>query len=109
MMDKIGIGKTIPPHVKDHFLAQEQSGLTIKDYCKEHSLSCGTFYGWRTAYINKPAQQKGPLFKEINVIPEHVPVCDVHFHTGNLVSVYRGARESDLLPVFKLLDVPETC
>jgi hypothetical protein len=108
-MDEIGHKKGIPPHVQEHFASQKQSGLTIKDYCREHSLSCETFYGWRTVYINKPAQQKGPLFKEIDVIPEHVPVCDVHFPSGTLVSVYRGARESDLQPIFKLLDAQETC
>ena len=81
-MDQLPIKKSIPPHIEEHFLAQKKSGLTIKAYCAEMSLSSGTFYGWRTEYLNKPIKQKPPSFKEINFYTDRSPVCDIRFGTG---------------------------
>lgn len=108
-MAQFTIKKSIPPHIEEHFLAQQKSGLTIKAYCKEKSLSIGTFYGWRTVHLNKPGKQKSPSFKEINLFTDRSPVYDIRFRTGVTVSVFRGASTSDLLPVFKLLHEPEAC
>lgn len=108
-MDQITLKKQIPAHIAEHFSAQKKSGLTIKAYCKEMSLSCGTFYGWRTEYLNKPAKQKAPSFKEIDFVNHRSPICDIRFSTGISVSVFRGASASDLLPVFKLLYDQESC
>ena len=109
-MNKQSIRKRIPPHIEEHFLAQKKSGLTIKDYCTEHSLSCGTFYGWRTAYINKqPRPSTEPLFKEIQILPHQGAVCEVQFPGGISVTVFGGSGESDLLPVFKLAQSLESC
>lgn len=108
-MDQLILKKSIPSHIEEHFLAQKKSGLTIKAYCMEKSLCCGTFYGWRTEYLSKPAKQKTPSFKEINLFTDRSPVYDIRFRTGVTVSVFRGASTSDLLPVFKLLHEPEAC
>ena len=108
-MESVSLRKTIPSHIEEHFLAQKKSGKTIKAYCEEHSLCCGTFYGWRTEYLNKSSKQKAPSFKEINLFTQHSPVCEVRFCTGVSVSVFRGASVSDLLPVFKLVHEPEPC
>ena len=108
-MAQVTIKKSIPPHIEEHFLAQAKSGLTIKAFCQEKSLCSGTFYGWRTEYLNKPAKQKTPSFKEINLFTARSPVYDIRFRTGVTVSVFRGASTSDLLPVVKLLHEPESC
>ena len=108
-MDQLPIKKSIPPHIEEHFLAQKKSGLTIKAYCAEMSLSSGTFYGWRTEYLNKPIKQKPPSFKEINFYTDRSPVCDIRFGTGVSISVFRGASASDLSPVFQLLHETESC
>ena len=31
-------------------LAQQEQGVPVSDICREHSISQGTFYGWKSKY-----------------------------------------------------------
>jgi hypothetical protein len=41
----------------ERIAAQQRSGTTVKQFCKEHGLTEYSFYAWR-----KRLQEKGPVF-----------------------------------------------
>jgi len=55
-----------------HLSDQEQSGLTVKDYCEMFELVASTFYSWPKKYRTKPEEEvRG--FATIEVVPSLVP------------------------------------
>ena len=38
-------------------LAQQEQGVPVSDICREHSISQGTFYGWKSKYSGMEASQ----------------------------------------------------
>uniref|UniRef100_UPI000489BD1B IS66 family insertion sequence element accessory protein TnpA n=1 Tax=Olivibacter sitiensis TaxID=376470 RepID=UPI000489BD1B len=38
-------------------LKQQESGASVTDICREHGISQGTFYGWKSKYSGMDASQ----------------------------------------------------
>lgn len=71
------------------FLLAEQaaSGLTVKEFCKEHHFSQAVFYYWQKKFRGEGAVKEVPAgFREIAVKAENSPVF------GHVFAEYRGIR-----------------
>jgi hypothetical protein len=53
--------------IQEHIVLQPSSGLTIKDYCHQHSINPSTFYYWR----KKLSEEKLPTSKGFKELPMH--------------------------------------
>jgi hypothetical protein len=52
----------------ERIAAQQSSGMSVKQFCKEHGLTEYSFYAWR-----KRLQEKGPLRYLLELQPEVLP------------------------------------
>ncbi len=78
-----------------HLSSQEDSGLTVADYCTKHSLIQQTFYTWKFRYKSKiKGIEPSSDFVAINVAPPiyddnriiaklaHPNGCSISFYSG---------------------------
>lgn len=62
---------------RDHLQRWQQSGLTIRAYCRRHHLSEPSFYGWRRTLAQRDhdrptPREPAPLFLPVHLEPEPV-------------------------------------
>lgn len=98
-----------PVHVREHFKACKNSGLTIKAYCSQYDINLGTFYYWRKNYIVRDASQNSGIFQELTFPVTLAAVCSIRFPNGISVSINRGATEHELKPVLAILQKIASC
>lgn len=101
----------IPSHIREHFINQRRSGLSIKAYCEKHSVSAFSFYAWRKRY-GKAAPNGRPreaLFRDMGLLATGGGVCDVRFPTGLVVSVRPGAGREELEQIFDVVGRLQRC
>ncbi len=78
---------------------QVQSGLSVKDFCKEHDVARGVFYHWRSKYA---AQQITPGFIPIDLRPSAdtgVAFAEIIFPGNRVVRLFRDVDPSYLKAV----------
>lgn len=104
----------IPSKIRQHFLKHQESGETIKSYCRKTGVSVQTFYSWRKRYKNE--LQKSPTkviksknqvsFASLGTLQTHLPsqkLLDIQFPGGTEVSVYRGTSAEEIAPFLALI------
>jgi len=101
----------IPEEIQQHFTLQQSSGLSIQAYCKEHSLSAGTFYTWRKRYgqTKRRLPRQQPCFSELGIFRLSEGVCELRFPTGVTMTVHHGAHREELAMVIDLLGGLQRC
>ena len=51
--------------IRDLLEQQQQSGLSVKSFCGERSISAGTFHNWKKRYSSEPEMINGEAFTSI--------------------------------------------
>jgi hypothetical protein len=58
--------------IRDLLVQQQQSGLSVKSFCGERSISEGTFHNWKKRYSGEPGMINSDAFTSIQ--PDRLPV-----------------------------------
>ncbi|MBD3347534.1 MAG: transposase [Chitinivibrionales bacterium] len=95
-----------------HLSLQRESGLSIAEYCRRHTINASTFYGWNKrlkAKSDNIAQNKNPLpFLEIPVRPS-ISHADSNIHISRTEITLPSDTIQHVCDVFKDLLTSGTC
>mgnify|MGYP006298272847 CR=1 FL=1 len=83
-------------HDRKQFMdACRKSGKTKKEFCREHGIKEGTFYGWYKKSSKKPGRNSSkPKFQEINIPVQTCFPVQINLPGGARVSIRNlGSRE----------------
>jgi hypothetical protein len=87
---------------REHFEAQAQSGLSVRQYCEDNALAAPTFYYWKRR-LAKP-----PKFVEIVACASPEPSAsagiEVVLGRGRRLVLQRGFCEQTLVRVVRALE-----
>lgn len=79
---------------------REQSGICVKDFCKDHQLSEGTYYYWRKKLLNKskstPKNQQGFTMLELGNEGAGSLFCEMTTPSGGRLRFYQPVPASFL-------------
>ncbi|MGH7238843.1 MAG: IS66 family insertion sequence element accessory protein TnpA [Candidatus Saccharimonadales bacterium] len=79
---------------------REQSGISVKDFCKNHQLSEGTYYYWRKKLLNKgqpkPKNQQGFTMLQLDVENPGSLFCEMTLPHGGRLRFYQPVSASFL-------------
>lgn len=89
--------------ILSHLSQQPSSGLTVEDYCGEHSIAVSTFFNWRKKYSTGPATppQSAP-FARVSVSPPDAARYEI-LYNNLTIRVPVGLEQSALRELFTLL------
>jgi hypothetical protein len=86
-----------------HLRQQPSSGLSVRDYCQEHSIAISTFLNWRKRYSAEPAKPAQPIqFAHVSVAPQAVGWFEI-LSNDLTVRIPVGLDQSALRDIFTLL------
>lgn len=88
-----------------HVCEQEQGGLSVAEYCRQHHISQTTFYKWRRLGRDCPDRHFGKVgvtFTEVGRV-EPCWVAEIALSSGTVVRVGSGADAHLLRAVFEAL------
>ncbi len=89
--------------ILSHLSQQVSSGLSIEDYCREHSIAVSTFFSWRKKYSTSPATPPQSLpFAHISVSPPDAARFEI-LYNNLTIRVPVGLEPSSLRELFTLL------
>jgi transposase-like protein len=90
-------------NILSHLRQQPSSGLTVEDYCGEHSIAVSTFFNWRKKYSTEPATppQSAP-FAHVSVSPPGATQFDI-LYNNLTIRVPVGLEQSSLRELFTVL------
>lgn len=57
-------------HKQNHIEAWQASGLSQRDYCRQHGLNAKTFGNWLRIYSNSWMNAKAPMLTPVTIKPE---------------------------------------
>jgi len=101
-----------PAHIHRHLHTQSQSGLSVQQYCREHSLSPWSFYHWRKRYQTKrptPNIKRAYSFTEVGSLSGPSVLCEVRFPTGVSVTIHQGVPAVEVAKVLRELSRRFSC
>lgn len=79
---------------------REQSGMCVKDFCKSHQLSEGTYYYWRKKLLNKdqpqPENQQGFTMLQLDNNVPNTLFCEMTTPNGGRLRFYQPVPASFL-------------
>lgn len=104
--------KKTPAHIHRHLHSQSQSGQSVRQYCREHSLSAWSFYHWRKRYQTKqlaPDIEHAYSFTEVGSLSSPSVLCEVRFPTGISVTVHQGMPVVEVAAVLRLFSRRSPC
>jgi transposase-like protein len=70
--------------------AWESSGLTVREFCRQRSVTEASFYSWRRELQRRdtqPALSSAPTFVPVSVIPAATLAVEVRCPSGHVVSL----------------------
>ena len=103
---------SIPDHIREHLETQSKSGKSIRQYCREHSLSPWSFYHWRKRYQTKrptPNIKRAYSFTEVGSLSGPSVLCEVRFPTGVSVTIHQGVPAVEVAKVLRELSRRFSC
>ena len=91
-----------------HVCEQEQGGLSVAEYCRQHHISQTTFYKWRRLGRDgpdRPCGKVGVTFTEVGRLEPMEPrwVAEIELSSGTVVRVGHGADVHLLRAVLEVL------
>lgn len=111
-----GKNKQIPPHIREHFHAQLESGKTFREYSISMGISPLTFYSWRKNYGKRFTSESGKKSyttkqqpQTFTTFPAHIlhstdqPLFEIYFNDNLKVRFYHGMDAQKFAPFYKLL------
>jgi uncharacterized Fe-S cluster-containing radical SAM superfamily enzyme len=82
--------------------AQQRSGVSVKQFCREQSLTEYSFYSWRKRLQNK-APVRFALVERGTVAPTPDPHLEIVFATGERLRITAGVDGATLRTVVEAL------
>jgi transposase-like protein len=78
---------------------QAKSGLCKKEFCAQHGINLGTFYGW--GKLRKRGKSSKPKFVKVNVpAPRQSPI-EVELSNGTHVRICAHGKREDLVALIR--------
>ena len=87
--------RTTPAYWREHFAAQQASGLRIADYLREEGIRSGQWYFWRKK-LQATDNATGTTLIPITIQPTLSSRADVRVHLPNGIAVTWGSVESPI-------------
>ena len=82
--------------------AYQKSGKTKKEFCREHGIKEGTFYGWYKKSSKKPRRSSSkPKFHEINIPVQTCFPVQVDLPGGARVSIRNTVSREELISLIR--------
>jgi len=104
---------TPPATIDKHLTEQRESGLTIAAYCRKHSLSPWTFYGWRRRRGSPSSQPQQPnacmTFTELPGTAGISAPFEFVFPSGVGLRVHAGFDHEELSTLLGIMGSREVC
>ena len=90
-------------NILSHLSQQPSSGLTVENYCREHSIAVSTFFNWRKKYSSEHATPAQSLpFAHVSVSPRDVAHFEILYNKLT-IRVPVGLELSALRELFTIL------
>ena len=90
-------------NILSHLSQQPSSGLTVEDYCREHSIAVSTFFNWRKKYsTGTAAPASSAPFARVSVSPPGVTQFEILYNKLT-IRVPVGLELSALRELFTIL------
>ena len=91
----------------ERITACRNSGMTVRDWCRENGVSPGSYYRWQRRIYELAAEQtRSPQFAEVRLRRNNAAVAVLHLPGGD-VEVLPGADEETLRAVCRALSHAE--
>ena len=89
--------------ILSHLRQHQSSGLTVEDYCREHSIAVSTFFNWRKKYLSEPSQPADSVsFAPVSISAPEAKGYEILFNNLT-IRVPIGLDQSSLRDLFALL------
>ena len=95
--------KTKPDQWAERILSQQSSGLSVKEFCKEHGLAECSFYAWRKRLRNDGPVRFALVDRQTAAAGPAETVLEVVLTTGECLRIGSGVDRATLRTVLEAL------
>ena len=88
--------------IASHLSQQKQSGLSVSEYCNQHSIPVSTFFNWQKRCKSMKKEISTPSFAHVT-LSGHGSLCYEIVHGEITVRVPAGVEETPLRSIVTVL------